>query len=84
MCGGIEYVAWLSGTHLEKGNNMRVLIQREETSAPIPYENAINAYTKGQMYCVLFTNSEGQRVTHKYPIASLFRVHEDYTETLRE
>ena len=55
---------------------MKILIQRNETSQPIEYE-AINAYTKGPMYCVLIDVGE-KRVTHKYPLCSLFRVVEEY------
>lgn len=61
---------------------MRIEIQRNETSQPVVYEAAINAYTKGLLYCVLF-EKDGKRVTHKYPIHSLFRVVEDYEESKR-
>ena len=61
---------------------MRIEIQRNETSEPITYD-ALNAYTKGPMYCVLFVNSAGDRVTHKYPLVSLFRVIEDYPDSKR-
>ena len=61
---------------------MRVDIQRNESSQPIVYEAAINAYTKGPLYCVLFEKA-GARVTHKYPVASLFRVIEDYQDSKR-
>lgn len=58
---------------------MQIEIQRNETSQPITYQ-AINAYTKGPMYCVLF-KKDGKRITHKYPLCSLFRVIEEYSET---
>lgn len=61
---------------------MRIEIQRNETSEPIIYENVINAYTKGPMYCVLFLK-DGERKTHKYPLVSLFRVIEDYPDSKR-
>lgn len=61
---------------------MTIEIQRNETSLPIPYTNVINAYTKGQMYCVLFEYA-GVRKTHKYPLCSIFRVVEDYPESKR-
>ncbi len=61
---------------------MNIEIQRNETSLPITYNNVINAYTKGQMYCVLF-EKDGNRKTHKYPLCSLFRVVEDYPESKR-
>jgi len=61
---------------------MRIEIQRNETSEPIVYESAINAYTKGPMYCVLF-EKDGVRKTHKFPLISLFRVIEDYPDSKR-
>lgn len=61
---------------------MKVKIQRNESSLPIIYDNVINAYTKGKLYCVLFDN-EGQRKTHKFPINSIFRIVEDYPESKR-
>ena len=62
---------------------MKISIQRNETSNPIVYEDAINAYTKGNMYCVLFESVDG-RETHKYPLCSIFRVIEDYPKSTRE
>jgi hypothetical protein len=51
---------------------MRVEIHRNETSLPIVYASADNAYTKGQMYCVLVDGA-----VHKYPLCSIFRVIEE-------
>ncbi len=62
---------------------MKIEIQRNETSQPIVYGDPINSYTKGPMYCVLFVDSEGKRVTHKYPVNSIFRVIESYPESRR-
>ena len=59
---------------------MRIEIQRNETSQPLVYE-AINAYTKGPMYCVLMNTIDGDRKTHKFPLCSLFRIIEDYQES---
>lgn len=56
---------------------MRIEIQRNETSYPIIYKEVLNAYTKGNMYCILIDKG-GKRITHKYPLCSLFRVVEDY------
>lgn len=56
---------------------MKIEIQRNETSRPLEYD-AINAYTKGPMYCVMF-EKDGERVTHKFPLCSLFRVIEQYS-----
>lgn len=55
---------------------MRVSIHRNETSQPIEYE-ALNAYTKGEMYCVLI-EKDGERLVHKYPLNQIFRVVEGY------
>ena len=61
---------------------MKIEIQRNETSYPIVYENVENAYTKGNMYCIMFIKDK-KRVTHKYPLCSLFRVVEDYNDSKR-
>jgi hypothetical protein len=61
---------------------MKIKIQRNETSYPIEYKDVENAYTKGNMYCVMFIK-DNKRVTHKYPLCSLFRVVEDYNESER-
>lgn len=56
---------------------MKIEIHRNETSSPLTYEEAENAYTKGQMFCVLI-NVNGERIVHKYPLCSIFRVVESY------
>ncbi len=61
---------------------MKIEVQRNESSFPIVYDNVINAYTKGPMYCILF-EKDGKRVTHKYPVLSLFRIVEDYEGSKR-
>lgn len=61
---------------------MKIEIQRNESSYPIVYENVVNAYTKGPLYCVLF-EKEGKIITHKFPITSLFRIVEDYEGSKR-
>ena len=61
---------------------MKVEIQRNETSHPIIYDEVINAYTKGNLYCVLFLKDK-KRTTHKYPLGSIFRVIEDYGDSKR-
>jgi hypothetical protein len=63
---------------------MKIEIQRNETSLPLVYDNAENAYTKGPMYCVLFKDKNNNRVTHKYPVCSIFRVIEDYPESKKQ
>ena len=59
---------------------MKIEIQRTESSLPIVYETAINAFTKGPLYCVLF-EKDGKRMTHKFPVSTLFRIVEDYPES---
>ncbi len=43
-------------------------------SRPITYNNVINTYTKGDMFCLYL---EGEMV-HKYPSINIFRVVENY------
>lgn len=62
---------------------MRIEVHRNETSNPIVYETALDAYTKGPMYCVLFEAGDGKKKVHKYPLCSLFRVTEENTESGR-
>jgi hypothetical protein len=61
---------------------MKIEIQRNESSYPIVYESVINAYTKGPLYCILF-EKDGKRITHKFPIITLFRIVEDYEGSKR-
>lgn len=60
----------------------KIEIQRNETSYPIIYKDVENAYTKGNMYCIMFVK-DGKRLTHKYPLCSLFRVVEDCNDSKR-
>jgi hypothetical protein len=62
---------------------MKIEVQRNESSLPLIYDEVINAYTKGNMYCILFVNKANERVTHKFPLCSLFRVIEDYPDSKR-
>jgi hypothetical protein len=55
----------------------RVEIFRNETSQPIVYD-AINTYTKGQLFCVLFEDEDGFLVVNKYPLCSIFKIVENY------
>ena len=56
---------------------MKIKIQRNETSQPLIYENVDNTYTKGNLFCVTFKDGE-DRVVHKYPLCSIFRIEEEY------
>jgi len=46
------------------------------------YENVVSTYTEGPFYCIVFVRDE-KRITHKFPITSLFRVVEDYEGSKR-
>ena len=61
---------------------MGIEIQLLQSSEPIVYDIAINTYTKGPMFCVLFMLGEKRKI-HKYPLCSIFRVIEDYPESKR-
>jgi hypothetical protein len=61
---------------------MKIEVQLQQSSFPIVYENVLNAYTKGPLYCVLF-EKDGKRQTHKFPVANIFRVVEDYEGSKR-
>lgn len=56
---------------------MKIGIHRNETSQPLVYENVINAYTKGNMYCILVKEDDILKV-YKFPLCSIFRVVEEY------
>lgn len=71
---------------------MIVTIHLKETSKEISYGMAENAYVKGPFYCIMFTVpteiTEGELPrynVHKYPVADIFRVTEEYgTRSPRE
>lgn len=53
---------------------MTVKVELKETSQAITL-NAVNAYTKGPLYCVYLANGTVQ----KFPLANIWRVTEDYS-----
>jgi hypothetical protein len=64
---------------------MNVEVQLKESSQSIVHENVVNAYTKGDMYCVFVAGKDGSRSTrpstssvYKYPLANVWRVKESY------
>ena len=61
----------------------KIEIQLLQSSQPIVYEKTINAYTKGNLYCILFINSKKERVTHKFPLMNIFRIIEEYPNSER-
>lgn len=48
-----------------------------EQSRPIEYQEVLNTYTKGGMYCIYFNKGE-ETIVHKYPLVGIFRVEENY------
>lgn len=56
---------------------MKITIHLQNASKPIKGD-CINAYTKGDMYCVLAEDESGKRTVQKYPLVSIFRVEEEY------
>lgn len=58
---------------------MRVEIQRDETTRPTIYENAVMAYDNNGWYCVVLEDDKGNRSRQKIDRARIFRVIEsDY------
>ena len=53
-----------------------IFVWLDKTNAPIIHETSIS-YEKGSMFCVYEVLS---RKVFKYPIASIFRVEEDYPQ----
>ena len=53
---------------------IKVTIHLKTQSQPIEYTEVINTFQKGDFY-VIYTVGEK---SHKYPIADIFRVIEDY------
>lgn len=60
---------------------MHVTIRTQQASEAIVYPNAEGTFQKCDMFCVFFRAEDGTRKTHKYPLANLFRVENDYPES---
>ena len=60
---------------------MKVLIHLKETSQPLIYEDVINAYQKGDFYCVMYRRGE-ERIEDKFSIrdGNIFRCREIETD----
>jgi len=52
----------------------KVEVWLDETSEPVVYQEVINTYTKGKLYCVYCTDGN----VYKYPIEHMFRTVEGY------
>lgn len=57
---------------------MIVKIHNQHGSDPIVYPEAKACFQKVDMFCVYFTNKDGQGETHKYPMQHIFRVENSY------
>ena len=53
---------------------MKCTIWLKESSEPIEYNNIVNTYTKGDLFCVYVANEK----VHKFPINTIFRIVEDF------
>ncbi len=60
---------------------MKVLIHLKETSQPIIYKDVINAYQKGDFYCVMYMKGN-ERIEDKFSIRdkNIFRCREIETK----
>ena len=57
---------------------MRVVLRLKETSQPVIFNNVLNTYQKGDMYCVMYIDNNIQRV-RKYPLYNIFDTDETYS-----
>lgn len=57
---------------------MNIMLLLDKASDPIEYQNVENTYTKGNLFCILFTDAEGERMVHKYPLMNIFRIEHPY------
>jgi hypothetical protein len=57
---------------------MRVVLRLKETSQPVIFNNVLNTYQKGDMYCVMYIDNTIQRV-RKYPLYNIFDTDETYS-----
>lgn len=55
---------------------MKVEIHCQQASQPQYYDNVVNAYTKGELYCMLIDKGDCL-ITHKFPLSTIFRIIED-------
>jgi hypothetical protein len=62
---------------------MTVEIQLKEQAQAIRIEGAINAYTKGRLYCVMVLLDGDNRRVDKFPLESIFRIREFDTAPLK-
>ena len=53
---------------------MHIQVHLLSQSQPIHYREAINAYTKDGVYCILTS----EKMVHKFPLQNIFRIIETY------
>ena len=58
-------------------NKMKIKLIFQNASGYKVYSNVQNAYTKGELYCIELVIG-GERIVHKYPLSSIFRIEEEY------
>ena len=56
---------------------MKIEVWLYQTSQPLVFDAATNAYTKGSLYCVY---EKDKNKTTKIPTEHIFRIVEDYTQ----
>ena len=49
---------------------MKVLMSMKETGGCFEFKNVVNAYTKGNLYCIM-TQTKKKVTIHKYPMANI-------------
>ena len=54
---------------------MKVKLYLNEMSQPIEYDNVVNTYQKGELFCIYFDTK-----VHKYPVRKIWRVEESYSK----
>jgi hypothetical protein len=53
---------------------MKVEVQTHGAAQPVTYYDVVNAYQKGDMYCVIVDGT-----VYKHPLATIWRVIESYS-----
>jgi hypothetical protein len=56
---------------------MKVSVHLHTQAEPVHYPSVVNAYQKGDLYCVMVSAAE----VHKFPLAHVFRIVEDGTDS---
>ena len=51
-----------------------VQIHLASASTPIAFENAVNTWTQGGMFCIRVVGESGDVADHKFPLVNIFEV----------